>query len=517
MKNWVASAILAASLGVGAAGAQQPTNFPGPANTYPFIANQIGMPGEVILKCMATPEGRVDLCSVAKETPTGFGFGVAALRNAPNVRVEPAKATEPSARPVLVPQRFRHPIPAHMPPVTSPGALVIARTLPSLLAPIDQSLLVYDSAMDRVLTDASADVPANIRIAAAAAMRDALRAKLDELHESAAVVIASVYSEDELRSVAAFHNTPVGRRYSAAGADQAFFRMKLREHMSERIDHAAGHFYCVTRDCGLDLKTSNPTFVVWINSPEAWAIASAQPKLSLTLGLPSRASLDCAMGKDSHPNDCKVVAQAPAGLGVGVAAQSFARSFTAGPGEAQRLSGKRVTILVDFPATPDPPPMAKAPPPTSPRAMALAEEIQRKTTTPELHDRWIKEAMSFVPSAWLAGLSDADRQAYLAAREHGLVEVHGQIDASLTQLLANRMNEDDLAAASKFADTLGGVALRDKARKMEDGYRWLSPQLFLIVAAEARARYCKAMPCDLPAWALPQRIGASSAPSTRTP
>ena len=517
MKIWAMGAILAASLVASAAEAQPPINFPGRGSAYPFVANQIGMPGEVILKCLATSEGRVDLCSVAKETPTGFGFGAAALRNAPNVRVEPAKAGAPAARPVLVPQRFRHPEPGHLPPVTSQAALKVARGLPSLLKPIEQSLPGYDVTIDRVIADESGGLPAANRIAAAEAIRGALAAKLGEIREAGAVIIASVYTETELRSIAAFHNSPVGQRYAAAGTDQYGLRLRLRDRMGERIERSSGRFYCATHDCGLDLKAPAPTVLPWINSPGVQAIAQAQPKLTLTLGLPSRASLDCALAADSHPTDCKVVAEAPAGLGVGAAAAVFARTFTAGPGSARDFAGKRVAILVDFPATPEPPPMVAAPPPRSARALELAKEIQAKSTTAELQARTVREAMSFIPASWFAGVSDADRQAYLAASQYGLVEIHGQIDDRLTQYLANLMSEEDLAAASAFADTPGGVALREKSRAMESAYNWLSPQLFLVVAAEARTRYCKAMPCDLPAWALPQPSGASSAPSTRTP
>jgi TonB family protein len=49
-----------------------------------------GVNGAATLKCTVTTEGRLDACSVLKETPPGLGFDAAALSAAPSYRFKPA-------------------------------------------------------------------------------------------------------------------------------------------------------------------------------------------------------------------------------------------------------------------------------------------------------------------------------------------------------------------------------------------------------------------------------------------
>src|SRR5580692_1228994 len=67
------------------------------AKAYPVHAAQAGISGAVKIKCAATSAGLLSDCSVIQETPTGEGFGAAALSLATGMAL---KATDGSGQPV---------------------------------------------------------------------------------------------------------------------------------------------------------------------------------------------------------------------------------------------------------------------------------------------------------------------------------------------------------------------------------------------------------------------------------
>jgi TonB family protein len=59
------------------------------AGAYPKAAAAVGMSGHAVLHCHVVPDGRLERCQVAREFPTGSGFGAAALNLAHFYRVDP--------------------------------------------------------------------------------------------------------------------------------------------------------------------------------------------------------------------------------------------------------------------------------------------------------------------------------------------------------------------------------------------------------------------------------------------
>ena len=57
---------------------------------YPLKAALLGVKGSVTLQCAVTISGLLEACSVVSETPTGEGFGQAALRLSTLMRMRPA-------------------------------------------------------------------------------------------------------------------------------------------------------------------------------------------------------------------------------------------------------------------------------------------------------------------------------------------------------------------------------------------------------------------------------------------
>ena len=59
------------------------------ADAYPARAIDLGLAGSATLSCLVTAAGQVRDCTVAGETPSGFGFGAAALKLSRWFRMRP--------------------------------------------------------------------------------------------------------------------------------------------------------------------------------------------------------------------------------------------------------------------------------------------------------------------------------------------------------------------------------------------------------------------------------------------
>jgi periplasmic protein TonB len=58
-------------------------------DAYPHRAIDLGLTGSAILSCTVSAAGQVQGCAVAEETPSGFGFGAAALKLSRWFRMRP--------------------------------------------------------------------------------------------------------------------------------------------------------------------------------------------------------------------------------------------------------------------------------------------------------------------------------------------------------------------------------------------------------------------------------------------
>ena len=57
---------------------------------YPARALERGVQGQAVVDCIVTPTGALSPCALVSETPSGWGFGGAALRIAPEYSMQPA-------------------------------------------------------------------------------------------------------------------------------------------------------------------------------------------------------------------------------------------------------------------------------------------------------------------------------------------------------------------------------------------------------------------------------------------
>ena len=76
---------------------------------YPERARRLGVEGSALLSCTMTPDRGLKACSLLSEQPPGYGFGEAALRMAPLVKIRDAADKASAGRIVRVPIRFKLP------------------------------------------------------------------------------------------------------------------------------------------------------------------------------------------------------------------------------------------------------------------------------------------------------------------------------------------------------------------------------------------------------------------------
>ena len=88
---------------------------PSPPAEVPRDPAHPARPGHVTLKCHVTPQGGVDRCAVAEETPGGAGLAEAAIRIAAKMHLKPP-AGGASARDGLVTLPMTFKVPAGPPP-----------------------------------------------------------------------------------------------------------------------------------------------------------------------------------------------------------------------------------------------------------------------------------------------------------------------------------------------------------------------------------------------------------------
>ena len=65
---------------------------------YPKAALAESVEGEVVLRCAITPKGRAEACAVVSETPTGYGFGAAAIEMSKRFEFQPGTVNGAAVR-----------------------------------------------------------------------------------------------------------------------------------------------------------------------------------------------------------------------------------------------------------------------------------------------------------------------------------------------------------------------------------------------------------------------------------
>jgi TonB family protein len=342
-------AIVGLILGLCAFGAAQAADLTDPvwdrapdqddwAKAYPAHAAQAGIAGAVKMKCAATSAGQLSDCSVIQETPTGEGFGAAALSLAAGMALNPTDATGRSiaGRNLIVPVRFE-PAMLH-----NPGTIIGHPDW--LRRPTNDEMLHF--------------VPANAGNAAGSTSIDCVVSTRGLLEKcsvkaespaghgfgAAALAMSSVF----LMRPMTLDGLPVG---GASVEIPIYFASGLTgggsagDQLGTRI---------ATRADAISVLRAAP----WMTTPTADALSAAFPKSAIGKTSAAHVVLRCGFRDDGALKSCDSLSETPDGQGFAGAAKALTKDFRAyvNP-QVDKLGSLKVDIPFDFrdPNLPAPP------------------------------------------------------------------------------------------------------------------------------------------------------------------
>lgn len=191
---------------------------------YPAIAQALFIPGHATLHCRVNSLGAVQDCTVVSETPSGLGFGQAAVSLSSLFRMKP-KTVDGQAvdgAEITVPINFSLPLWAPAPdplesgPQPSAKAMDLARRLSVAMGDGQAILQYFTSQLDRLRQTefaASSGAGAANQEVALQSLSDAMDARHGSFLDLKAKAIAQQMPENEMAQVLAFLETPAGKHW----------------------------------------------------------------------------------------------------------------------------------------------------------------------------------------------------------------------------------------------------------------------------------------------------------------
>src|SRR5579872_418286 len=333
-------AILGLSFAVCAFGAAQAADLNDPvwdrapgqddwARAYPAHAAQAGVSGAVKMKCAATAAGLLSNCAVVQETPTGEGFGAAALSLAAGMALKPTDASgQPiTGRNLIVPVRFE----AAM--LRNPGTIM--GNPDWLRKPTNDELIRFYPADAR-------GVNGKARIQCIVSTRGLL----EKCVLNAESPVGHGFGASALAMSSTFLMRPMTVDGLPVGGAQVVIPINFEG----------------TPGGGMGLLPSDTIRVMraapWMSAPTAEALSAAFPKRAVGKVASAHVVLRCGFRDDGGLKDCETVSDTADDRNFVDAAKTLTKDFRAivDP-KKDKLSGLRVDIPFDFrdPSQPSPP------------------------------------------------------------------------------------------------------------------------------------------------------------------
>jgi TonB family protein len=225
------------------------------------LLEAIGLSGAVRLTCRIGKEGRLEACEVDEQAPRGLGLGEAALALTGAYALSPIQLADDGAgRKVTVRVGFAPAAPATVdkpPEPRSPRALELARRL------IDPDELRRNSKRDIELQILKFQTPpkgaeAKTWDAALDAYRAGGETAVAAMIDLSARRWAAVYTEDELATQVAFHDTPAGRAQRERQPELNVALGKAAAFVAEKITADARDAFCAPRGCARIVEPGTP-------------------------------------------------------------------------------------------------------------------------------------------------------------------------------------------------------------------------------------------------------------------
>ena len=344
------------------------------AKAYPAEAAKAGVSGTVSLRCAAGPDGTLQNCAVAQESPSNEGIGAAALSLTPEMQLRATgQAGEFIAgRQVVVPVKFD----------------------PQILRPF--SVITNPDWMRKPGADEMVQFwPAKSGGAAGKVKLECVVSRRGLLED------CSVTSE-----------TPTGHGFGdSALAMSSIFVMRPMTVDGQPVGGSKVEIPIGFQGGGYQPPSGPGTTVTvlsvapWAAAPTIGQMAQAYPRSQLGKVASARVVLRCALKSDGGLNDCDTLSEAPHGAGFANAAKSLVRDFhVLGDAKIASASGWKIDVPFDF------------------------EDPSRVTTPIEIYDPlWLKQVNPasvvslFPPEAIKAGVkSGATKLDCAVAADGGL-------------------------------------------------------------------------------------------------
>lgn len=355
------------------------------AAMYPKLAMAMSITGRAVVACQVDSYGALEACKVDSASPSGLGFGEAALALTAKFRMRPKTL---DGRPIAggdirIPIRFI--FPSSTPktvtrPPASPHALAPAKRIAAVIFS-DVNVAGTMEAAAAAMDVSGPGVEASTVEAAKSAVAAGMAAGRDHVVRVAPEIYASIFTVPELEAIAAFLGTPAGRAMTSPRLGE--FR-EVGLATGSEIRRMARIEFCKARDCDgapalADARTIQDDRAIvqpeWSEEPSVKARWEAYPGLGKVLAIGGYAILKCKADGMGLLKACEVAAERPRGLGFGDAAMSLTTAYRVAPRlMAQGAAGEPVIVISPFPAVrlPDGASAARLPPTNSATARQLA-------------------------------------------------------------------------------------------------------------------------------------------------